>query len=226
MSALCDFVEQTAAGDSRPDMLVKLTGDRVIIVDSKVPDLEFLDGLNTADETSRREKLAAHAARLRGTIQALAKREYPKQFPGALDKVVLFVPAESLLSAALEGDPNLIVDAAAQSILLATPSSLIALLSAVRQSFQQHAQTENARRIAEVGLVLYERVRNMIAHFISIGEGVEKVTVAFNKAVGSYEGRVRPAANKLVEVSGLTEESRLPEIDCVETRPRVTDQNR
>ncbi|MBM3892055.1 MAG: DNA recombination protein RmuC, partial [Verrucomicrobia bacterium] len=119
MSPHCDFLEQTAAGDTRPDLLVKLPGDRVIIVDSKVPDLDFLAALGEADETRRREKLATHAAKLKGTIQALAKREYPKQFPTALDKVVLFVPAESLLSAALEGDPNLIVDAGAENILLA-----------------------------------------------------------------------------------------------------------
>ncbi len=198
MSPHCDFLEQTAAGDSRPDMLVKLPGDRVIIVDSKVPDLDFLATLGTADETTRREKLTAHAAKLKGTLRDLAARNYPKQFPAALDKVVLFVPAESLLSAALEGDPNLIVDAAGQNILLATPSSLIALLYAVAMSWQQDAQTRNAREIGEAGKELFERVTKFIEHFSGIREGLEKAGKAFDNALGSYERRVRPSGEKLI----------------------------
>lgn len=217
MSTHCDFVEQTAAGDSRPDLLVKLPGDRLIIVDSKVPDLDFLAALGVADETTRREKLAAHAAKLKGTIQALAKREYPKQFPAALDKVVLFVPAESLLSAALEGDPNLIVDAAAQSILLATPSSLIALLYAVAMSWQQDAQTRNAREIGEAGKELFERVTKFIEHFAGIREGLEKAGKAFDNALGSYERRVRPSGEKLIKLAGGLAEVELPEIKPADT---------
>lgn len=217
MSTHCDFVEQTAAGETRPDMLVKLPGDRVIIVDSKVPDLDFLGALQTADETTRREKLATHAAKLKATIQALAKREYPKQFPDALNKVVLFVPAESLLSAALEGDPNLIVDAAAQDILLATPSSLIALLYAVAMSWQQDAQTRNAREIGEAGKELFERVTKFIEHFAGIREGIEKAGKAFDNALGSYERRVRPSGEKLIKLAGGLAEAELPEIKPADT---------
>ncbi len=217
MSTHCDFVEQTAAGDSRPDMLVKLPGDRVIIVDSKVPDLDFLAALGTADETTRREKLVAHAAKLKGTIQALARREYPKQFPAALDKVVLFVPAESLLSAALEGDPNLIVDAAAQSILLATPSSLIALLYAVAMSWQQDAQTKNARDIADAGMELFDRVAKFVDHFAAVHDGLEKTAAAYNKAVASFESRVRPSGDRLIKLAGISSDAALPEAKPVET---------
>ncbi|MFZ2643922.1 MAG: DNA recombination protein RmuC [Verrucomicrobiia bacterium] len=220
MSAHCDFVEQTASGDTRPDLLVKLPGDRVIIVDSKVPDLEFLAALGTADETTRREKLTAHAAKLKGTIRDLAARNYPKQFPAALDKVVLFVPAESLLSAALEGDPNLIVDAASQSILLATPSSLIALLYAVAMSWQQDAQTRNAREIGEVGKELFERVTKFIEHFVGIREGLEKAGKAFDNALGSYERRVRPSGEKLIKLAGGLADAELPEIKPAETMLR------
>lgn len=220
MSAHCDFVEQTAAGDTRPDMLVKLPGDRVIIVDSKVPDLDFLAALGVADEATRREKLAAHAAKLKGTVRDLAARNYPKQFPNALDKVVLFVPAESLLSAALEGDPNLIVDAAAQSILLATPSSLIALLYAVAMSWQQDAQTRNAREIGEAGKELFERVTKFIEHFAGIREGLEKAGKAFDNALGSYERRVRPSGEKLIKLAGGLAETELPEIKPADTALR------
>ena len=128
MSAHCDFTEQTSSGENRPDLVVKLPGDRFIIVDAKVPDFDFLNALEAAEPVKRAEALAAHAAKLKATIKALADRDYPRQFPNALDYVVLFVPAESLFSAALEGDHNLIVWAAEKRILLATPASLIALL--------------------------------------------------------------------------------------------------
>ncbi|HUC85577.1 MAG TPA: DNA recombination protein RmuC, partial [Candidatus Acidoferrales bacterium] len=118
MSAHCDFTEQTAAGENRPDLVVRLPGDRVIIVDAKVPDFDFLNAVETADAARRADALAAHAAKLRGTIKALAERDYPHEFANALDFVVLFVPAESLFSAALEGDHDLIVWAADKRILL------------------------------------------------------------------------------------------------------------
>ncbi|HSY09676.1 MAG TPA: DNA recombination protein RmuC, partial [Candidatus Dormibacteraeota bacterium] len=121
MSAHCDFSEQTQAGDAKPDLVVRLPGERFIIVDAKVPDFDFLNALESADETKRTEALATHAAKLKATIKALADRDYPRQFPNALDYVVLFVPAESLFSAALEGDHDLIVWAAGKRILLATP---------------------------------------------------------------------------------------------------------
>src|ERR1035441_1793567 len=108
MSAHCDFTEQTQAGENRPDLVVRLPGDRFIIVDAKVPDFDFLNALESADDAKRAEALAAHAAKLKATIKALADRDYPSQFPNALDYVVLFVPAESLFSAALEGDHDLI----------------------------------------------------------------------------------------------------------------------
>ena len=108
MSAHCDFTEQTQSGENRPDLIVRLPGERFIIVDAKVPDLDFLGALEAADNTKRTELLAAHAAKLKATIKQLADRDYPREFPNALDYVVLFVPAESLFSAALEGDHDLI----------------------------------------------------------------------------------------------------------------------
>src|SRR6185295_11276602 len=109
MSAHCDFTEQTQEGENRPDMVVRLPGERVIVVDSKVPDLDFLSAADAAEPAKRAELLATHAAKLRTTIKGLAERDYPKQFPNALDHVVLFLPAESLFSTARERDPDLIV---------------------------------------------------------------------------------------------------------------------
>ncbi len=202
MSAHCDFSEQTQVGDSKPDLMVRLPGDRFIIVDAKVPDLDFLNALDSADTTTRAEALVAHAAKLKGTIKSLAERDYPRQFPNALDYVVLFLPAESLFSAALEGDRDLIIWAANKQIMLATPASLIALLRSVSVSWQQHAQTENARSIAEAAQELFTRVCKFTEHFEKIRSGLEKASGAFNDAVGSYERSVRPSGERLEKLGG------------------------
>ena len=221
MSAHCDFTEQTQAGENRPDLMVRLPGNRFIIVDAKVPDFDFLKALESADETKRAEALAAHAAKLKATIKALADRDYPSQFPNALDYVVLFVPAESLFSAALEGDHDLIVWAAGKRILLATPASLIALLRSVSVSWQQHAQTENARAIAEAAQELYSRVATFTEHFGKIGDGLEAANRAFNQAVGSYESRIRPAGEKIQKLGGAAAGKELADVPPLETTLRL-----
>ena len=221
MSAHCDFTEQTQAGENRPDLIVRLPGDRMIIVDAKVPDFDFLSALESADETKRTEALAMHATKLKATIKALADRDYPSQFPNALDYVVLFVPAESLFSAALEGDHDLIVWAAGKRILLATPASLIALLRSVSVSWQQHAQTENARAIADAAQELFSRVATFTEHFGKIGDGLEAANRAFNQAVGSYESRIRPAGEKIQKLGGAAAGKELADVQPVETTLRL-----
>jgi DNA recombination protein RmuC len=221
MSAHCDFSEQTQSGDSKPDLIVRLPGQRVIIVDAKVPDLDFLSAMDTADATKRAEALAAHAAKLKGTIKALAERDYPSQFPNALDYVVLFVPAESLFSAALEGDHDLIVWAAVKRIILATPASLIAILRSVSVSWQQHSQTENARAIAEAAQELFNRVGTFTEHFERIRAGLERANNAFNDAVGSYERMVRPSGDKLARLGGGTAGKELADVLPLDTTLRL-----
>ncbi len=212
MSAHCDFTEQTSSGENRPDLVVKLPGDRFIIVDAKVPDFDFLNALESAEPVKRAEALAAHAQKLKATIKALADRDYPRQFPNALDYVVLFVPAESLFSAALEGDHDLIVWAAEKRILLATPASLIALLRSVSVSWQQHAQTENAQKIAEAAQELFARVVKFTEHFEKIRSGLERANSAFNDAASSFQTRVRPAGERLVELGGASSAKELADI--------------
>jgi len=221
MSAHCDFTEQTQAGENRPDLIVRLPGDRIIIVDAKVPDFDFLNALESADDAKRAEALAAHAAKLKATIKALADRDYPSQFPNALDYVVLFVPAESLFSAALEGDHDLIVWAAGKRILLATPASLIALLRSVSVSWQQHAQTENARAIADAAQELYSRVTTFTDHFQKIRDGLEAANRAYNQAVGSYESRIRPAGEKIQKLGGAAAGKELADVQPLETTLRL-----
>lgn len=216
MSVHCDFSEQIKEGESKPDLMVRLPGERVIIVDAKVPDFDFLNALESADPLKRAESLAAHATKLKSTIRSLADRDYPKQFPSALDYVVLFVPAESLFSAALEGDRDLIVWAAEKRILLATPASLIALLRSVAVSWQQYAQTENAAAIAEAAQELFNRVCKFTEHFERIRSGLEQANNAYNAAVGSYERMVRPAGERIQKLRGETTGKELAEIAVLE----------
>jgi DNA recombination protein RmuC len=221
MSAHCDFTEQTQSDDKKPDLIVRLPGERFIIVDAKVPELDFLTALDSADTTKRAEALGAHAAKLKATIKALADRDYPSQFPNALDHVVLFVPAESLFSAALEGDHDLIIWAAARRILLATPASLIALLRSVSVCWQQHAQTENTRAIAEAAQDLYARVATFTEHFENIRDGLEKAGDAFNKSVGSYERMVRPAGEKIQKLRAAVGEKELADVRPLDSTLRL-----
>lgn len=221
MSAHCDFTEQSKGDEGKPDLIVRLPGERLIIVDSKVPDLDFLNALDTADTTRRAEALAAHAAKLKSTIKALADRDYPRQFPNALDYVVLFLPAESLFSAALEGDQELIVWAANKRILLATPASLIALLRSVSVSWQQHAQTENAQKIAEAAQELYARVVKFTEHFERIRAGLERANSAFNDAAASFQTRVRPAGERLAELGGGASGKNLADLQPLDASPQL-----
>ncbi len=221
MSAHCDFTEQTQSDDKKPDLIVRLPGERFIIVDAKVPELDFLSALESADATKRAESLAAHASKLKATIKALADRDYPSQFPNALDYVVLFLPAESLFSAALEGDQDLIVWAAGKRIMLATPASLIALLRSVSISWQQHAQTENAQKIAEAAQELFTRVLTFTKHLEGIRGGLEAANKAFNQAVGSYESRVRPAGERLAELGGGATGKELADVQPLDSTLRL-----
>jgi len=221
MSAHCDFSEQTKEGDSKPDLIVRLPGERVIIVDAKVPELDFLSAVESADATKRADSLATHATKLKATIKALANRDYPSQFPNALDYVVLFLPAESLFSAALEGDRDLIVWAASKRIMLATPASLIALLRSVSVSWQQHAQTENAQKIAEAAQEFYARVVKFTEHFEKIRAGLERANLAFNDAAASFQTRVRPAGERLAELSGGTAGKELVDLQPLDSSLRL-----
>jgi len=182
-------------------------------VDAKVPDLDFLHAAETAEPVKRAESLAAHAAKLKLTIKALADRDYPRQFPTALDYVVLFLPAESLFSAALEGDRDLMLWAQSRRIILATPSSLIAILRSVSVSWQQHAQTENAQKIAEAAQELFVRVVTFTEHLEKIRGGLDTANRAFNQAIGSYE--------KLQKLGGGTGGKDLAELPPLEATLRL-----
>ena len=216
LSSHCDFSEQTGSAEGRPDMIVHLPEGRHIVVDAKSPDLSFLNDLESGDAAQRKTAIEQHGKKMRETIKALADRNYPQHIDGALDCVVMFVPAESLFSAALEGDPDLIVWAAARRITIATPASLIALLRSVSVSWQYHSQSENARTIAEAAQQLYKRLGTFLGHFDKIRTGLERANKAYNAAVGSYESSVKPSGERVNKLqTGETEGKELPAVEPV-----------
>ncbi len=216
LSSHCDFSEQPQAAEGRPDMIVHLPEGRHIVVDAKSPDLSFLTELESGNAAQRKTAIEQHGKKMRETIKALADRNYPQHIDGALDCVVMFVPAESLFSAALEGDPDLIVWAARRRITLATPASLIALLRSVSVSWQYHSQSENARAIAGAAQELYKRLGTFLGHFDKIRAGLDRANKAYNNAVGSYERSIKPSGERVNKLQlGETEGKELPAVEPV-----------
>jgi DNA recombination protein RmuC len=214
MSPHCDFTEQATVetGDSRqrPDMTIHLPGDRLIVVDSKVPLAAYMDAVEAADEAARKAALERHAQDVRKHVRALGQKAYWDQFASAPDFVVLFLPGESFFSAALEHDRSLMEDAMRDRVFLATPTTLMALLNVVAHGWHQQEMAASAEAIGACGRELYERVAKFIEHFGRIGEGLSRASKAYDAAVGSYESRVRPSAERLAEKAALLPQE-LPE---------------
>ncbi|MCM8792770.1 MAG: DNA recombination protein RmuC [Candidatus Omnitrophica bacterium] len=211
MSQYCDFVEQPSAdteeGRRRPDLIVKLPGERLVVVDAKAPLDAYMSAIETEDEDSRKVYLLQHAQAVREHMRLLSAKVYWNQFSPTPDFVVLFLPGESFFSAALEQDRNLIEDGIANRVILATPTTLIALLRTVAFTWQQQQLTENAYRIAAAGTELFDRVCKFAEHLNGIRNGLEKAIESYNAAIGAWEHRVLPAARKLKELgAGATEQ--------------------
>lgn len=219
MVAHCDFLEQESVmgddGRLRPDMIVQLPGGRQIVVDAKTVLAGYLEAYEATDDEHRVEGLRRHAAQVRLRINDLSVKAYWSQFHQAPEFVVLFLPGEQFLGAALEQDPRLIEDGFAQGVVLATPTTLMALLRAVAYGWRQERLTAHAEEAGRLGKDLYERMAILAEHLNDVGLSLGKSVVAYNKAVGSLETRILPAARRFKEL-GVSSEKEIPSLDPVE----------
>ena len=224
MSAHCDYEPQvTVTGDDgrvRPDLLVRLPNTRTIVVDSKVPLDAYLDAIEANDEDTRRAALQRHAQQLRTHMTQLAAKSYWEQFPQTPEFVVMFVPGEALFAAAIDADRTLLEDGMARQVVLATPTTLIAVLKAVAYGWRQEQIAENAQAISELGRQLYDRVRTLADHVEDVGKSLGRAVAAYNRAVGSMETRVFPSARRFKELGAATGED-IPTVEPVEQAPRL-----
>jgi DNA recombination protein RmuC len=204
LSTHCDFTEQpvtdTGSDRLRPDMIVSLPGNRVVVIDAKAPLQAYLDALEASTDADRDGHLAAHARQIRSHMQQLASKHYWSQFEQTPEFVVLFLPGESFFSAALEKDPRLIETGVHQRVILATPTTLIALLRAIAYGWQQQAMTENARAVSRLGKELHDRIVLLASHFQDLGRSLGRSVQHYNRLLGAMESRVLVSARKFKEL--------------------------
>ena len=222
MTPHCDFTEQqsieTEEGRLRPDLIVHLPGGTQIVVDSKVPLHGFSKAVSSTSDAEYGEAMIQHSRLVREHIKNLSAKEYWRQFEPTPEFVVLFVPGESFFSAALEHDHTLIEDAIDKRVVLASPTTLIALLRAIAYGWRQQIVADNAERIKDLGKELYDRVMKFAEHLSEIAKGLERASKAYNSAVASFDGRLIPSARKFREMGVGSDE--IPAIDPVEIFPR------
>lgn len=224
MVEYCDFIEQESSRSSegdlqRPDMVVKLPGGGSIVVDSKAPLAAYLDMVEAEDEAGRQEALRRHANHLKTHMRSLSSKEYWRNMENTPEFVVMFLPGESFLIAALEMDRELLEEGFLKKVIIATPTTLIALLKTAAAAWRQEQVTENAKRIIELGGTLYDRISTFITHFEKVGKGLKAAGENYNKAVGSLERNVLTSARRFRELGAATGDE-LQEVPLVDTALR------
>jgi DNA recombination protein RmuC len=214
MAPWCDFYEQvtvdTESGKLRPDMVVRLPNGRVIVIDAKAPVDAFLNAIQAPSEEERKKAFAGYVTAVRGHMNGLGSKAYWDQFEDSPELVVMYLPGETFFSAALENDPNLIEDGSLKKVILATPTTLIALLKAVAYGWQQEQVASGAREINRLGRELYERFSVVVEHFARAGANLTKAVEAHNDAVRSIETRLMPSFRRFRDL-GVSTSRELPE---------------
>lgn len=218
----CDFYEQNVGdgGALRPDLIVKLPGGRQVVIDSKVPLESYLDAVQTDNEAIREAKFKDHARLIRSHVAALSKKSYHQHFSPTPEFVVLFLPSETFFSAALQYDPTLIELGADHGVIIATPTTLIALLRAVAYGWKQESLSKHAEEVSALGHELYKRIVDMSSHFSKMGRSLSSAVEAYNKGVGSLESRVLVTARKFQEMGAAASKLDLDAAEVVEKTPR------
>ena len=215
----CDFTTQhTVDGEDgalRPDMVIHLPGDKILVVDAKTPATAVLEAVNCPDDARRAQLSLDHVLAVKKHIDALSRKAYWQQFPTAPEFVVLFLPSEAFFSVALEFDPALFEHAFAQKVIIATPTTLVALLKAVAFGWRQDAIARNAQEISDLGRELYDRIRSLAEHFDDVGSHLGKSVSAYNRAVSALERRVLPQARRF-QALGAGGTKALPELETIE----------
>lgn len=223
MAEHCDFDQQqsfdTEEGKQRPDMVVHMPAGRDIIVDAKAPMDAYLCAIEAEDDQKRSAEIQRHARNVRDRVRELSGKSYWQNLCSSPEFVVLFIPGDQFLSAAMEVDPKLMEDAMSDKVVLATPSSLVALLRAVAYGWRQETLAENAEQIRCVGIDLYERLSTFAEHLDKLGSSLNRSVESYNKAVGSFDTRVLPGAKKFNEM-GIEGKKQVVELKPVERMPR------
>lgn len=224
MVRYCDFAEQSALGgdDSplRPDLVVRLPGGKQVVVDAKAPLQGVLDAYQARDEEEREAHLRAHARLLRKHVKSLADKAYWAQLETAPDFVVMFLPGEHLYGSALEADPGLLEDAMTQRVLIATPTTLLAMLHAVGYGWQQERVAESAQAVSELGRELHGRLAKLSSLLSTLGSRLNSAVKAYNEAVGSYEARVLPSARRFADHGAVASGATLQDVEQVTVNAR------
>jgi DNA recombination protein RmuC len=204
----CDFQEQVSldGGSKRPDVVVHLPGNKKIIIDAKTPFDAFIEAQQLEEPALRQQKIKEHTQALRKHIRDLSSKEYWKSLDITPEFVILFLPAESIFSAALQADPALIEVGAKEQVILATPTTLIAVLRSIASAWKQERLSSKATEIAELGIELYERVSVLLDHWNRLGKQLSTAVETYNQTVSSLESRVLVTARKLKEASGVSQE--------------------
>jgi DNA recombination protein RmuC len=223
MTPHVDFQEQVSVdseeGRLRPDMIVNLPANRTIVLDSKAVLAAYFEAEALSNEDQRKNALQRHALSIKTRVQELSRKNYWDQFKNAPEFVVLFIPAEAFLSAALQEMPELLEDAFKQKVVIATPSTLVSLLRAVAYGWRNEQLAENSKRIAEQASKLYQALTVWTSHLNQVGAGLDKAVKSFNASVGSLERTVLPPARKMKEL-GLSTKDDLGEVKEIETSTR------